>query len=290
MQTSRLALLAPALLAGVTLSSCSLPPQEAWQQIQSKGLLPYVYNEIRNGSKHSHDADKPQTTPQPAASQQSSQRMLASQTPAPRTPATTPAKTSPAATSTVATNRPTPAPSAPPANLPTATAVATLPGYVNSPYTTPARLVDVRGMTPGSKVVCPYTQRPFLVPAAAVQPPAPAVASAPKVNPTPAPTKPTPSPAAANKPQPKPTAVASNTPANNKPKPSPAPAPQPKVEVASDLPFGTPIAGRPGFVNSPYAAKHQLVDVTGLPTGMEVKCPYSGKLFRVPPQAQAKKN
>lgn len=52
----------------------------------------------------------------------------------------------------------------------------------------------------------------------------------------------------------------------------------------SDLPYGTPIAGRPGFINSPYAAKHQLVDVTGLPTGMEIKCPYTGKLFRVPPQ------
>jgi hypothetical protein len=53
----------------------------------------------------------------------------------------------------------------------------------------------------------------------------------------------------------------------------------------TEMPYGNAIVGRPGFVNSPYAAKHQLVDVTGLPTGMEVKCPYSGKLFRVPPMA-----
>lgn len=55
------------------------------------------------------------------------------------------------------------------------------------------------------------------------------------------------------------------------------------------LPFGTPVAGRPGMVVSPYteASQKQLVDVTGLPAGEKVKDPYSGKLFRVPPTQQA---
>lgn len=65
---------------------------------------------------------------------------------------------------------------------------------------------------------------------------------------------------------------------------APSVAPTTPAAPVAELPYGSPIAGRPGFVNSPFAAKHQLVDVTGLPVGMEVKCPYTGKLFRVPPQ------
>lgn len=157
--------------------------------------------------------------------------------------------------------------------MPVAQAVPDLPGYVRTPFTNPPRLVDVRGMAAGSKVVCPYTQRPFLVPggvsASVASTPAPA---RPKIKE--APERPSPSV------QPNSTVAAMST----APAPSTAPETTPAPSNATDLPFGTAIAGRPGFVNSPYAAKHQLVDVTGLPVGMEVKCPYTGKLFRVPQQ------
>jgi hypothetical protein len=63
-------------------------------------------------------------------------------------------------------------------------------------------------------------------------------------------------------------------------------APAPKLSIDA-LPFGTPVAGRPGMVMSPFATKEQLVDVTGMGSGDPVKCPYSGKLFRVPPTQQA---
>lgn len=73
------------------------------------------------------------------------------------------------------------------------------------------------------------------------------------------------------------------------PTPSPAPSnPAPSVPIEKkDLPYGTAVAGRPNMVNSPYASKTQLVDVAGMSPGQTVKCPYSGKLFRVPPTQQA---
>jgi hypothetical protein len=87
--------------------------------------------------------------------------------------------------------------------------------------------------------------------------------------PAPAPTKPAPKVTTAPPPAPKPKAQPSTPPLA--PKPAPAP-----------LPFGRPIPGRPGLVYSPYAGELEIVDVSEMSPGQEVKCPFSGKLFRVP--------
>lgn len=300
-------LVAAGLMTAVLLPSCSLPPGVAWREIQRDGLIPFMQNGM--------NAPKAQ-----------SEGLYAKNGPA--KPVVVPPK--PSLNSNVAATKPAQQP-APAIQL--AYAVAGLTGYVRTPYTNPPRLVDVRGMGAGSKVVCPYTQRPFVVPAAATAPapaksapmvaspkpqpkpqaptvaqtqpkPTPAVQPAPTAKPTPAPApevvktepKPTPAPKIEPKPTPAPEVkpkpvetpkVATTPPAPEKPKTTPPPAPAPAA-AAPKLPFGTAINGRPGFVNSPYAEKHQLVDVTGLAVGTEVKCPYTGKLFRVPPQQQAK--
>ncbi len=49
-----------------------------------------------------------------------------------------------------------------------------------------------------------------------------------------------------------------------------------------DLPVGAPVPNKPGFVTSPHAPDQGYVDLRGFPPGTEVKCPYTGKLFRVP--------
>src|SRR5262245_30897313 len=47
----------------------------------------------------------------------------------------------------------------------TAQGIPSLPGFVRSPYTQPPQLINVMGAKPGSTLVCPYTQKPFIVPA-----------------------------------------------------------------------------------------------------------------------------
>jgi hypothetical protein len=48
------------------------------------------------------------------------------------------------------------------------------------------------------------------------------------------------------------------------------------------LPYATPVPGKPGYVTSPYGGGGGYVDVRGFPPGTEVQDPYSGKHFLVP--------
>ncbi len=71
--------------------------------------------------------------------------------------------------------------------------------------------------------------------------------------------------------------------------PSPSPSPSqygttsvpPAQTRLRDLPYGTPVPGKKGLVKSPWS-EQGFVDVTGMPPGIEAKCPYSGKVFLVP--------
>lgn len=256
--------LASSGLAALMIASCAVPPREAWQTIQTRGLLSYWGGESR-----------PLGAPGTGSSVSNNRMVTAVVNP--------PGRKDPVVVGPVRPSTPPPS-MLNSANMPVAQAVPDLPGYVRTPFTNPPRLVDVRGMSAGAKVVCPYTQRPFLVPggvstrsSVASAPPPPPVR--PKV--TEAPERPAPPPVA---PVPNTNVAAMTAPTPPSAPTTPPSEPSPPPGATPELPFGNSIEGRPGFVNSPYAAKHQLVDVTGLPVGMEVKCPYTGKLFRVPPQ------
>lgn len=49
------------------------------------------------------------------------------------------------------------------------------------------------------------------------------------------------------------------------------------------LPQGIPVTGKPGFYKSPFAPEAGGIDVRGLKSGAEVKCPTTGKPFVIPP-------
>ena len=72
-------------------------------------------------------------------------------------------------------------------------------------------------------------------------------------------------------------------PPKDEPKP-PNPVPPPTdTKPPGELPYAKPVPGKPGFVTSPYDPYKGYIDVRGFPPGTEVKDPYSGKTFLVPP-------
>ena len=260
-------------VAAVCLASCAMPPKEAWRMIRTDGLIPYLAVEMGNKPSSGQRQDKPANR----YIAPSRQAVAVAQVPAPAAKAAliiASEKKSPA--------RPiNPTPQLYLNHKP----VATTPQVATSkPRSMDSVPVRPKAQAPENKA----TSKPNVVKAPSdakpkVEQPKPKLAptpvpSKPEVAKTPAAKKETP-PATASKPTaPKLQAT---------PKSNPATKIADKAPKSEDLPYGTPVTGRPGLVNSPYAGKMQLVDVTGLKAGQEVKCPYTGKLFRVPPGAQA---
>jgi hypothetical protein len=54
------------------------------------------------------------------------------------------------------------------------------------------------------------------------------------------------------------------------------------AKKGDDLPYGTPVPGKQGFVTSPFSPNSGYIDVRGFVPGTPVKDPYTGKVFLTP--------
>lgn len=54
------------------------------------------------------------------------------------------------------------------------------------------------------------------------------------------------------------------------------------TKKGEDFPYGTPVAGKKGFVTSPFSPSSGYIDVRGFAPGTPVKDPYTGKVFLTP--------
>jgi len=89
---------------------------------------------------------------------------VGSQTTVQSTPTPRPTPSAPSPTDFSATPTPAPTPTPQAQNYPSGISVSDKPGYVRSPHSPDAGLVDVRGIPPGTEVRDPYSGRIFLVP------------------------------------------------------------------------------------------------------------------------------
>ncbi len=64
--------------------------------------------------------------------------------------------------------------------------------------------------------------------------------------------------------------------------PAPTEKPAPKQNIA-DIPFATRVEGMRGMVKSPFDPTGKPIDVRDFSPGQMVRCPYTKKIFRVPP-------
>ncbi len=59
-------------------------------------------------------------------------------------------------------------------------------------------------------------------------------------------------------------------------------APPTPPAPTSQYPYGKPVPGKKGFVNSPYDDKAGMIDVRDYAPGTKVRDPYTNKIFLVP--------
>ncbi len=62
----------------------------------------------------------------------------------------------------------------------------------------------------------------------------------------------------------------------------PGSTPPPAAAPPAEIPYATRIKGKPGFVSSPFDPNGQAIDVRDFQSGQKARCPYTGKIFRVP--------
>lgn len=62
----------------------------------------------------------------------------------------------------------------------------------------------------------------------------------------------------------------------------PGSMPPPAAPTPAEIPYATRITGKPGFVKSPFDPNGQAIDVRDFQSGQKARCPYTGKIFRVP--------